>query len=75
MIYWGLMLMTRKLNESKQFGFGINIIKDLEGQEYLQTVVKNSGVSTEIVAMQLRAYLRIIEDDYAEDFKNNYTIL
>lgn len=65
--------MTGKANKPLEFAFGIRVLKDFEDREYCQAFIKNTGVSTEIVAMQLKAYLRLIEDDYVEDFKNNST--
>lgn len=63
--------MSEKEPEVISFGFGIRVIKKPDGQEEYQTRTSNEGVSTEIVIMQLRAYLDAIEEDYFNDFKQN----
>ena len=60
--------MSKKEPETLSFGFGIRVIKKPDGQEEYQTRTSHEGVSSEIVIMQLRAYLHALEKDYFDDF-------
>ena len=61
--------MERKVPEIIDFVFRIRTMRYPDGREQYQTRTENDGVSTDMIAMQLKAFLKILEDDYVEDFK------
>ena len=63
--------MEKKASEIVDFNFNIRRIRYPDCQEDYLTRIEDEGISTEIVVMQLKAYLRLLEEDYIEDFKNS----
>lgn len=54
--------------EEPMFAFGIRIQKLPDGKVAYQTQSQNQGVPNEIVIMQMKAFLRNLENDYFNDF-------
>jgi len=63
--------MKNNIPEIVDFIFNIRMIRYPDGEEDYQTRIENGGISKEITIMQIKSYLRVLEDDYFENFKNN----
>ena len=69
--------MLRKLNQFKNriggFAFGINVIKHDDGSLSYYTKTENNKVPVELVILQMKSYLKDLEDKYFNDFKSNHS--
>lgn len=63
--------MVEEENEMKGFGFIINIKNGLYNKNSYKTRILNSGVPTELIIMQMRAFLDNLEQGYFNEFKTN----
>jgi len=60
-----------KENDEVRFGFGIRIIRGEDGRMYCETQSKNYGVQTEVIIMQMKAFLKNLKNDYFDSFNKN----
>ena len=51
-----------------RFAFGITLYRHPDGKIEYRTQSRNEGIPTEIVLMQLRAFLRNQENDYFDKY-------
>lgn len=63
--------MPESSTEIGRFGFGIRIIRHEDGRVEYQTESANQGVPTEIIIMQIKAFLKNLEDEYFDSFNKN----
>ena len=60
--------MSRNKNEHGEFFLSIRYMQDSDGVFDYSTGSENQGVPTELVLMQLRAYIKNMEREYFKDF-------
>lgn len=58
-----------KEDEDKIFAFAIKIVNTSEGDKKYQSIVLNNDIPTETIIMQMKAYLKSLEDQYYNDFE------
>ncbi|MBI3032955.1 hypothetical protein HYY69_05755 [Candidatus Woesearchaeota archaeon] len=56
-------------HEDKIFAFAIKVISDEEGNKKYQSIALNNDIPTETIIMQMKAYLKNLEDQYYDDFE------
>ena len=56
--------MTEEPSEIGKFGFGLRILRKSDGSIMYQAQSANEKVPTEIVIMQLKAFLKKLEKNY-----------
>ena len=65
--------MIERQDDTPTFKFGIKIFKKEDGGIGHQVGVYNDGILTEVVIAEMRAYLRMLENNYFDDFEKDLT--
>lgn len=61
--------MPEGLTELGRFALGIKIFRNSDGSISYQTKDVNEGVPIEIVIMQIKAFLKDLEDNYYQKYE------
>lgn len=65
--------MAQEDEDIARFAVGVRVYKKPSGEVYYRLDWGNEGVPIEVVIAQLRVFLRLQEDRYFDNFKNNYS--
>lgn len=63
--------MSKEPKEIGRFAFGIRLFRYSDGRTEWRLQSANEGVPNEIVIMQMKAFLRNLENDYFDNFDKN----
>lgn len=63
--------MPEEPTEIGRFAFGIRVLKHDDGRVELKTQSFNESIPQEMIIMQLKAFLRNLENDYFDNYDEN----